>query len=217
MTIQTRVRIVGARETQAALERLALESPAGARRAINRTIGVARQRVIKALSRLTGIPRTVLGGKKSRGRGASRVKGRGYVKQVRASRSRSEGALVVLTQGVRFSRIGRKTLGRSQRKPGGLGEPFRARMPSGFDSLFERVYPQTKVGPDRRPRKSSASRASIPTITIGRTNRPNLPIREVVIPLEPHASRAARTLMRRAARTVLPAKVWEELNKSIRR
>lgn len=199
------VRISGVKSTNVALERLASTSPARARAAVNRTVGVARARVIKALARITGLSRAVLGGRKGR----KGVKGRGYIKLVRATRMRSQGALVGLVEGVRFSNIRRQRLGRSQRKPGGLGEPFRATLRSSHSSLFERKSPQKKASPDRRPRATQKKRA-----TSG-IRRYNLPIREVVIPLEPHASRAIIIIMRRVARTVYPAKIWEELRKSI--
>lgn len=194
------VRLTGAQETAQALEKLARESPVRARRAVNRTIGVARQRVIKSLSRLTGVSRTVLGGRKGRRtRAGGRVKGKGYIKQVKASRHRSEGALVALVEGVRFSRLRRKTPGRLRFKPGGVGQPFRASVASGHESLFRRHLPATRVS-----RGASAG-----------TQRRNLPIRELVIPLEPHASRVLRIIMARVSRTVYPDKVWEELRKSI--
>lgn len=189
------VRISGVKATNLALERLASTSPARARAAVNRTVGVARARVIKTLARITGLSRAVLGGRKGR----KGVKGRGYIKLVRATRMRAQGALVGLVEGVRFSRIRRQRLGRSQRKPGGLGEPFRATLRSSHSSLFERTSPQKRVS-------RTASEG---------TTRYNLPIREVVIPLEPHASRAIIIIMRRVARTVYPAKIWEELRKSI--
>jgi len=195
-----RVVVAGDKATQAALERLARESPRRARAAANRTVGVARSRVIKTLARITGVPQNVIGGRRGGRRRGGRVKGRGYIKLVRATRRRPQAALVGLVEGIRFGRLKRKNLGRSQRKPGGIGQPFRATMRSSHDSLFERVRPQSRV-----------SRGA----TAG-TTRQNLPIREVVIPLEPHASRAIRTHMKRAARSVYPKKIWEELRKSIK-
>lgn len=195
-----RVVVTGDKATEAAFERLARESPSRARAASNRTVGVARSRVIKVLARMTGIPQNILGGRRGGLRRGKRVKGKGYIKQVKATRRRQQAALVGLVEGVRFSRLPRKRLGRSQRKPGGIGQPFRATMRSSHDSLFERRSPQSRV-----------SRRATPN-----TTRPNLPIREVVIPLEPHASRAIRVHMRRAARSVYPKKIWEELRKGIK-
>ena len=196
------LKVSGAKETKAALERLARQSPARARRAVNRSIGVARQRVIKTVAGATGIPKSVLGGRKSRivSAAGGRRPSRGYIKQVKASRRRAQGALVGLIAGVRFSNIGRKRLGRSRPKPGGVGEPFNATTRSGHRSLFQRHPPLSRVS-----RGSSAG-----------TRRANLPIREVVIPIEPWASRAIQVHMRRVARTVYPAKLWEELKKSIK-
>lgn len=194
-----RVRVSGIRETRAAFERLQNQSPAAARRAVNRTVGVARKRVIRAVARKVGVPQSVIGGRQGSRR--RNVKGRGYIKQIKASRFRAVGGLVALIEGIRFSKLRRKRLGRSARKPGGLGEPFRGTMRSGFQSLFERVPPQVRVS-----RGASAG-----------TQRKNLPIREVVIPIEPFASRAVRTIMRRVARTVYPAKIWQELQKFMKR
>lgn len=204
MTIGLEVRIEGAQETRKALERLAAESPARARAAMNRTVGVARSRVIKTVSRLTGVPQSVLGGR--RGSARRGVKGRGYIKLVRATRRRTTAALVGLVEGVRFSRLKRRSLGRSERKPGGLGQPFRAEMRSGHSSLFERKAPQTKISRDR----SKAERKTV------NTQRKNLPIREVVIPIWRQATRAIKVHMMRAARSVLPRKIWEEIQKSIK-
>lgn len=195
-----RVVVTGDKATRAAFERLARESPRRARAAANRTVGVARSRVIKTLARITGVPQNVIGGRRGGRRRGGRVKGRGYIKLVRATRRRQQAGLVGLVEGIRFGRLKRKNLGRSQRKPGGIGQPFRATMRSSHDSLFERVRPQSRV-----------SRRATPN-----TTRPNLPIREVVIPLEPHASRAIRAHMKRAARSVYPKKIWEELRKSIK-
>lgn len=182
------VKVTGAIETQRALELLARQSPAAARRAVNRTIGVARKRVIRSISRATGINQRVIGG----------AKGRGYVKQVKASKRRAQGALVVLIEGVRFSRLNRKTIGSLKRKPGGAGTPFPGIMRSGHASLFERYPPMVRV--------------SGSGITLN-TRRRNLPVREVVIPIEPQASRAIRVHMRRVARSVYPQKLWEEIRK----
>lgn len=179
-----RVVVTGRAETEAALERLARESPARARAAMNRTVGVARSRVIKVLSRITGISRAVLGGR--RGSGRRNVTGKGYIKQIRATRARPQAALVGLVAGVRFSNLRRRTLGRLSPAPGAAGKPFRATVASGHRSLYQRK------------------------------TRARLPIKEVVIPIEPHASRAIRVLMLRAARTVYPQKIWEELRKSIK-
>lgn len=194
--------VSGAKETKEALEKLARQSPARARRAVNRSIGVARQRVIKTVAATTGISKSVLGGRRTRLEVGPRARGssRGYIKQVKASRRRAEGALVGLIAGVRFSRLGRKRLGRSRPKPGGAGQPFEASMRSGHRSLFQRHPPLSRI-----------SRGASPG-----TRRANLPIREVVIPIEPWASRAIRVHMRRVARTVYPAKLWEELQKSIK-
>lgn len=181
------VKVTGADATMQTLNRLARESPAAARRAVNRTVGVARQRVIKSVSSATGITQRVLRG----------AKGRGYIKQVKANRRRSQGALVGLVEGVRFSALRRKRLGSLKRKPGGAGEPFAVTAGS-HSSLFERRSPTIRISGSGR----SAG-----------TRRKNLPIREVVIPIEPHASRAIRIHMRRAARTVYPAKLWEEIRK----
>lgn len=198
--ITHRISITGAKETERAFERLARESPRRARAASNRTVGVARARVIKTLARITGVPQNVIGGRRGGRRGGGRVKGRGYIKLVRATRRRQQAGLVGLVEGIRFSRLKRKTLGRSQRKPGGVGQPFRATMGISHDSLFERVSPQSRI-----------SRGATEN-----TRRFNLPIREVVIPMEPHATRAILVHMRRAARSVYPKKIWEELQKSIK-
>ncbi len=181
-------KVTGAKETQAALERLARESPARARRAVNRTMGVVRKRVVRSVSNATGISQRVLAG--------SKRSGTGYIKQIKG-RSRPRSWIVALVEGVRFSRLGRKRLGRLQRKPGGLGKPFFGSMPSGHSALFERVGPQ---------RRAAIGRRSF-----------NLPIREVVIPIQPYAQRAIRIHMKRGERTVYPAKLWEELQKSIQR
>lgn len=173
------------------MERLARQSPARARRAVNRTLGVVRKRVIKSVSIRTGIAQRVLGG--------SKRSGKGYIKQVKGRRQ-PRGWIVALVEGVRFSRLQRKTLGRLDRKPGGAGKPFRAETKSGHSSLFERRPPMR--------RKSAGSSPG--------TRRFNLPIREIVIPIQPHAERAIRIHMRRAARSVFPAKLWEELQKSIK-
>lgn len=195
------LRVRGVEQTQANLKRLAEQSPARARRAVNRTIGVARQRVITSIASATGLSRAVIGGRRGgTTRAGVKRKGRGYVKGVRATRRRAQGALVVLTRGVRFGQTRRKTLGGLRRAPGGLGQPFSATMPSGHSSVFERRAPQSRT----------SRRAT------DKTQRRNLPIREVVIPIEPYASRAARVVMRRVSRTVYPAKVWEELQKSIK-
>lgn len=202
-TIDIGIRIRGARELERALQDLGRGSHTAARLAVNRTIGVARQRVIKYVSRATGIPRRILGGttrRKSRATGLVQ-KGRGYIKHVKASRRRNTGALVGLVEGVRFSALKRKRLGVSRRKPGGQGQPFYQTMPGGRPSLYERRDPTT-----RRSRRSSPA-----------TRRRNLPIREVVIPIQPHAERAIRVHMQRAARTVYPEKLWEELRKRINR
>lgn len=200
-----RVVVAGDKATQAALERLARESPRRARAAANRTVGVARSRVIKTLARITGVPQNVIGGRRGGRRRGGRVKGRGYIKLVRATRRRPQAALVGLVEGIRFGRLKRKNLGRSQRKPGGIGQPFRATMRSSHDSLFERVRPQSRVSASVKEIERSPG-----------ARRYNLPIREVVIPLEPHASRAIRTHMKRAARSVYPKKIWEELRKGIK-
>lgn len=185
------VKVTGTEKTMRALESLARQSPAAARRAVNRTIGVARQRVIKSVSKATGINQRVLGG----------ARGRGYIKQVKASRRRAQGALVGLVEGVRFANLRRKRIGSLKRKPGGIGAPFAASLRSGHASLFERHPPMLRTsGSGRTPN----------------TARKNLPIREVVIPIEPHAGRAIRVHMRRAARTVYPRKLWEELQKRIK-
>ncbi len=182
-------KVSGAKETQAALDRLARESPARARRAVNRTMGVVRKRVVRSVSNATGISQRVLAG--------SKRSGTGYIKQIKG-RSRPRSWIVALVEGVRFSRLGRKRLGRLQRKPGGLGKPFAATMPPyGHSGLFERVAPQRRA-------------------VLGRRSF-NLPIREVVIPIQPYAQRAIRVHMKRGERTVYPAKLWEELQKSIKR
>ena len=184
-------KVTGAKETQQALEKLARQSPARARRAVNRTIGVVRKRVIKSVSVRTGIPQRVLGG--------SRRSGTGYIKQIKG-RGAPRSWIVALVEGVRFSRLNRKGLGRSRRKPGGLGKPFMATMARGHQSLFERVPPQ---------RRHTPAGAGV--------QRANLPIHEIVIPIQPYAQRAIQVHMRRAERTVYPAKLWEELQKSIQR
>ncbi len=181
-------KVSGAKETQAALDRLARESPARARRAVNRTMGVVRKRVVRSVSNATGISQRVLAG--------SKRSGTGYIKQIKGRR-RPRSWIVALVEGVRFSRLGRKRLGRLQRKSGGLGKPFLATMRSGHSSLFERVGPQRRA-------------------TMGRRSF-NLPIREVVIPIQPYAQRAIRVHMKRGERTVYPAKLWEEIEKSIQR
>lgn len=183
--------VKGDAETVRALESLARQSPAAAARAVNRTIGVAKKRVVRSISRATGINQRVIGG----------AKGRGYVKQVKASRRRGTGALVVLTEGVRFSQLNRKTLGHLKRKPGGAGIPFNARMASGPASLFERRPPMSRISQSGRTPN---------------TLRKNLPIRELVLPIQPYADRAIRIHMRRVARSVYPQKVWEELRKRIK-
>lgn len=183
--------VKGDAETARALESLARQSPAVAARAVNRTIGVAKKRVIRSISRATGINQRVIGG----------AKGRGYVKQVKASRRRGTGALVVLTEGVRFSQLKRNTLGHLKRKPGGAGVPFNAVMPTGHASLFERRPPMMRISQSGFHPK---------------TRRKDLPIREVVVPTQPYADRAIRIHMRRVARTVYPQKVWEGLRKRIK-
>ncbi len=200
-TVTIELKTVGARELERALIETGRGSYTAARRAVNRTIGVARKRVIKSVSRATGISQRVLGGATTRRnrRTGVKVKGRGYIKQVKASRRRSTGALVGLVEGVRFSALNRQRLGRLQRKRGGSGEPFRSQMPSGKASLFERVGLGQRI-----------SRGASPG-----TKRKNLPIREVLVPIQPHAERAIRVHMRRAARTVYPEKLWEELIKRI--
>ncbi len=201
--VEITLKVTGARELEQALKRLGRRSHTLARRAVNRTIGVARQRVIKSVSRATGIPRRVLGGttrRKSRATGQVQ-KGRGYIKHVKASRRRSAGALVGLVEGVRFSALKRQRLGGARRKPGGQGQAFRQRMPSGKSTLFERRAVLTRT-----------SRADSPG-----TRRANLPIREVVIPIQPHAERAIRVHMRRTARSVYPQKLWEEIQRFIQR
>jgi len=195
-----RLHIEGDKATMAALRRLAEESPARARAAQNRTMGVVKSRVIKTVSRLTGIPRRILGGRQGRNTRAGRIKGTGYFKLSKATRTRRFAQLFGLVEGVPFRRLKRKSLRGSARKPGGLGEPFRATMPSGFNTLFERASPQTRISK---------------TATPG-TKRRNLPIREVTIPIWRHAIRAMRTHTLRAARTVFPGKIWEELQKSIK-
>ncbi len=194
--ITVEFRVTGAKETQRAFERLARESPARARKAVNRTVGVVRKRVIRSVSTRAGIPQRILGG--------SKRSGKGYIKQIKGRRS-PRGWIVALVEGVTFSKLGRKTIGRSTPKPGGVGR-FNATMKGGHASLFERRPPMTRISPDR----SKAGRASVNTV------RRNLPIREIVIPLEPHAGHAIRVHMKRAARTVYPAKLWEELGKGIK-
>lgn len=192
--------VSGTEHTRAAFERLGRESPARLRRAQNRTAGVARERAIKSTAKATGVPQRVLRGRQTRKSKAGLVKGTGYFKLLKATRTRGFAAVVVLVEGVRFSALKRQSLGRARRKPGGQGEPFRATMRSGHSSLFERRAPLTRV-----------SRGNTE-----KTRRPNLPIREVVIPIYDAAERATKILMRRAARSVLPAKLWEELRKSIK-
>ncbi len=201
-TVSVKLEVTGARELEAALVRLGRGSYTAARRAMNRTVGVARRRVIKSVSRATGISQRVLGGATRRRNRATGVvtKGRGYIKHVKASRRRPAAALVGLVEGVRFSAVNRQTLGRFQRKFGGQGQAFRQQMPSGKATLFERTT-----------RLSRVSRRASPG-----TRRQNLPIREVVIPIQPHAERAIRVHMKRAARTVYPEKLWEELQKHIK-
>lgn len=202
-TVTIELKVTGARELERNLRNLGRGSHTAARRAVNRTIGVARERVVKSVSRATGIPQRVLRGsnrRKNRRLGVT-VKGRGYIKQVKASRRRSLGALVGLVEGVRFSALKRKRLGGLRRKPGGQGQPFRQTLRSGKASLFERKTTLTRI-----------SRRASPG-----TRRANLPIREVVIPIQPHAERAIRVHMARAGRTVYPQKLWEELEKLIAR
>lgn len=184
--VTIRVQLEGADEMRRAFDRLASESPARARLAVNRTLGVVRKRVIRYVAGATGVSQRILGG----------PRGRGYIKQIKASR-RARGAIVALVEGVRFSNLGRSRLGRSRRKPGGTGQPFHATMRSGHASLFERRPPLVRTSP-------------------GGGRRRNLPIREVVVPLQPHAGRAIRVHMKRATRTVYPAKLWEEIQKSIK-
>ncbi len=202
-TVTVELNVTGARELEARLKSLGRGSHTAARRAVNRTIGVARERVVKYVSRATGIPQRILRGtnrRRNRRLGVT-VKGRGYIKQVKASRRRSMGALVGLVEGVRFSKLKRRTLGSLKRKPGGQGRAFRQTVPGGKQSFFEREAVLTRT----------SQRA-----TAG-TRRRNLPIREVVIPIQPHAERAIRVHMKRAARTVYPEKLWEELEKLIAR
>jgi len=203
--MQIDIKISGDAALKRNFELLAQRSPAAARQAVNRTIGVARSRVIKSVSRATGIPRRVLGGRTTRRNRATggKIRGHGYIKQIKATRRSPTGALVALTEGVRFSRLRRVGLGDVIRKPGGTGEVFRATMPSGHASIFERRPPMVRISAD----VSKNNRKRI------RTVRKNLPIREVVIPILTAAERAIRVHMRRAARTVYPRKLWEELEK----
>ena len=201
--VTVELKVTGARELERNLRRLGRGSHTAARRAVNRTIGVARERVVKSVSRATGIPQRILRGtnrRKNRRLGTT-VKGRGYIKQVKASRRRSMGALVGLVEGVRFSALKRKRLGTLRRKPGGQDKPFMQTMPSGRASLFERGATLSRT--------SRSNRAG--------ARRRNLPIREVVIPIQPHAERAIRVHMKRAGRTVYPQKLWEEIEKLIAR
>lgn len=182
-------KVSGSRELRQALDNLGRKAPTAARRAVNRTIGVARQRVIRSVSGATGISRSVLGGARARRRGGAVVKkSRGYIKHVKASRRRSTGAIVALVEGVRFSATGRKRIGHLRMKPGWSGVPF------------------AQPGMTRRGAGGSLYE---------RQGKASYPVREVVIPIQPYAERAIRVHMRRAARTVYPNKLWEELKKHI--
>jgi hypothetical protein len=208
--MEIKINITGADETKRNFEKLAQRAPGAARQAVNRTIGVARSRVIKTVSRQTGISRRVLGGRKTRMNRqlGARVRGHGYIKQIKATRRRQAGALVGLVAGVRHSRTGRARLvpkARVYRKPGGLGRSFPATMRSGHIGIFERVPVQARVSNDA----SKSGRRRVATI------RKNLPIREVVYNIRHPVERAIRVHMKRAARTVYPQKLWEELEKRI--
>ncbi len=207
--VAIKMRVEGDEAARRAFERLARESPTRARAAVNRTLGVARVRVARSIANATGIPRRVLLGRHTRRVRATGAyaKGKGYLKLLKATRRRSAGALVALTEGVLFSRTGRRRLGAMRRPPGGVGQPFTGAMPSGHSSLFERRAPMKGISRDA----SKTGRARI------ETRRKNLPIRELLISIIDPARRAIRIHMRRAGRSVLPIKVREELAKTIRR
>ena len=180
-------KVKGDKELERALNNLGRKAPTAARRAVNRAIGVARQRVIRHVAAHTGLSRAVIGGRTSRRARSTglKTKGRGYIKQVKASRRRSTGALVALVEGILFHQTHRKTATGLRIGPG--GKPFRGR-----------------------------SRWSRSETLLRRQGRARFPIQEVVIPIQPYAERAIRVHMRRAARTVYPAKLWEELKKHIK-
>lgn len=190
------VKFRGAQATIDGMTHVVKITPGRAAGAMNAAVDWARKETIKDLMRTTAIPRRILAGTSTLGRG-------GHIKRTKAKARRPIARLVALVAGVRLARVGLRHAGKSPMNmpPSVIPRLFTARMGSSHHGVYARhPLPSTRV---------SVSRSA-------GTRRANLPINEAVIQLFPQARRAMQLYMDKASRIVYPRELWRRLEKAVR-